>query len=108
MSVFCQLRADLAVLADDGDEDIDRDGDLPLGFDRDPLQLLVAYQRARIGNVVQRVEMHARVVEGVVGLTEELPVGLVPAERSVVLAGHEADVLDLELADDFLELRKTL
>ena len=47
---------------------------------REPLQLLVADQRARIGYVVQGDEVHALVVEGVVGLAKELLVGLAAVE----------------------------
>ncbi len=52
--------------------------------------------------------MHALVVERVVGVAEELLVGLALIERRVVLAGHEADVGHLELLDDVAELGEAL
>ena len=47
--------------------------------------------------------MHALVVEGVVGGAEELLEGFALVERGVVLARHEAHVLDAERRDDLLE-----
>jgi hypothetical protein len=44
------------------------------------------------------------VVERVVRFAEQLAVRLAPVERRVVLAGHEAHILDVQLADDLLEL----
>ena len=41
-------------------------------------------------------------------VAEEFVEGLAAIERRVVLARHEAHVLDLELADDLLELGKAL
>ena len=51
--------------------------------------------------------MHTLVVEDIVGGTEELLVRRAAVQRGIVLAGHEAHVLDLELADDGLELSQT-
>src|SRR6266576_665206 len=72
-----------------------------------PLQLLIAKRRARVRDVVERDEMHALVVERVARLAEEFLERLAAVERRVMLARHEMDVLDLELADDFLELRES-
>ena len=58
----------------------------------------------RVGHVVDDDEVHALVVEGVVRLAEELLERLAVVERRVVLARHEAHVLDLEVGDDVLEL----
>ena len=58
---------------------------------------------AGIGDVVEGDEVHALVVEGVVRGAEELLVGLALVERGVVLARHEAHVLDGERRDDLLE-----
>ncbi len=74
----------------------------------EPRQLLVADQGARVGDVVQRDEMHAFVVEAVVGGAEELLERLAIVEGSVVLPRHEAHGLDLELAHDGLEFRHAL
>src|SRR5438046_10338338 len=71
-----------------------------------PLQLLVAERRAWIGDVVERDEMHALVVERIVRFTEEFLERFSAVERRIMLARHEPDGLDLELADDFLELRE--
>src|SRR4029077_3251463 len=47
--------------------------------------------------------MYALVVERVMGGAEELLEGLALVERGVVLARHEADVLDAERAHDLTE-----
>ena len=52
--------------------------------------------------------MHAFVIEGVVGGAKELLERLAVVERRVVLPGHEAHGLDLELAHDGLEFRHAL
>ncbi len=69
-----------------------------------PLQLLLADRRHRIGHVVDHDEMHALVVERVVRLAEELLERLAVVERRVVLPGHEPHVLHLECAHDLAEL----
>src|SRR5437762_13952068 len=71
-----------------------------------PLQLRVAKRRAWIGDVVECDEMHALVVERIVRFTEEFLERFSAVERRIMLARHEPDVLDLELADDLLELRE--
>src|SRR5476649_718505 len=68
-----------------------------------PRELLVAQLGARVGDVVERDEVHALVVERVVRRAKELLEGGALVERGVVLAGQEAHVLDVEGGDDFLE-----
>ena len=65
-----------------------------------PRELVLADRRPGIRDVVERDEMHPFVIEGVMGRAEEFLEGLAVVERSVVLAGHELDILHLELADD--------
>jgi hypothetical protein len=65
-----------------------------LEIGRQPGELLVAELGARIGNIVEYDEMHALVVERVVQGAEELLIGLALVERGIVLARHEAHVLD--------------
>src|SRR5215510_16183142 len=55
-------------------------------------------------DVIQRDEMNALVVEGVMKVAEEFLVGLAAIQRRVVLAGHKAHGLDPELTDNLLEL----
>ena len=69
----------------------------------EPGELLVAQLGGRIGDVVEGDEVHALVVERVVGGAEELLEGLALVERGVVLARHEAHVLDAERRDDLAE-----
>ncbi len=69
-----------------------------------PFQLLLADEAVRIGDVVQRDEVHALVVEAVEAVAEDVLVHLAVVQAGVVLAGNEAHVLDLQLADDGLEL----
>ncbi len=73
-----------------------------------PGELRLAEAAGRIRDVVERDEVHALVVEGVVRLAEELLVGLALVERGVMLAGDEAHGLDLELLDDVAELGEAL
>src|SRR5215510_11383374 len=52
--------------------------------------------------------MHALVIEGVMKIAEKFPIGFAPVERSVMLSGHKAHGLDLELTGDLPELRHPL
>ena len=67
-----------------------------------PGQLLLADQAVRVGYVVERDEVHALVVEAVVARRRRTLVRLAVVEARIVLARNEADVLDLQLADDGL------
>ena len=69
----------------------------------EPGELLVAQPGGGIGDVVEGNEVRALVVERVVGRTEELAIGLTLVQRGVVLARHEAHVLDGERGDDLAE-----
>src|SRR5262249_13394695 len=56
----------------------------------------------------ERDEVDPLVIEGVVRLPERLDERLATVERRIVLAGEEAQRLDLERGDDLLELREPL
>src|SRR6202008_4090399 len=73
---------------------------LALEVGLEPGELLVSDRGAGIGYIVDRDEVHALVIEGPVRLAEEILERSPFIERGVVLAGHELDVLDLELLDD--------
>ncbi len=75
---------------------------------RQPLQLFIAQIGSWIGDVVKRDEVHALVVEGVVGWAEELLEGGAVVERRIVLAWHEMDVLYLQILDDVAKLAHAL
>ena len=71
----------------------------------EPGDLRVAELLVRVGRVVENDEVIALVVEGIVQLAEELLIGLAAIFLRVVIAGHEADVLDLERRDHVAHLR---
>src|SRR5438270_7853553 len=71
----------------------------------EPGELLVADAARRIGDVVERDEVHALMREAVVRRTEELAIRLAVIERGIVLAGHEADLFRAQAGDQLLELR---
>ena len=62
---------------------------------REPGQLLIADARRGVGDVIERDEVHALVIEGVVRRAEELLIGGARVERGVMLAGHQPDLLGL-------------
>jgi hypothetical protein len=70
-----------------------------------PGQLLVADARARVRHVVDRDEVHALVVERIVGFAEEFLVRGAAVQGRIVFARHEAHLLDLQGRDDVAELR---
>src|SRR5215831_20995860 len=81
-----------------GEHDDVRVRGLPGEVRREPLQLLVSDQRAWVGHVVDGDEVHAFVIEGVMGGSEEFLKSLPVIKRGIVLARHEMNVLHLELA----------
>ena len=69
-----------------------------------PGDLGVAHHGLGVGDIVERDEVHALVIEGVVGLAEELLVRFALVESGIVLAGQEADGLDLQAGGDVAKL----
>lgn len=70
----------------------------------EPIELSVAQVRLRIGDVVERDEVHALVVERIVRGSKVLLKRFAVIDRSVVLAREEVHVLDVQLGNDALEL----
>ena len=72
----------------------------------EPAQLLLADAGGAIRHVVERDEVHALVIEGVMRRPEELLVGRPVIERGVVLAGHEAHIGIFQPARQVAEFRQ--
>src|SRR6266545_424073 len=62
----------------------------------------------RVRDIIQHYEMHALVIEGVMKIAEKFLISFAPIERSVMLSGHKAHSLDLELTGDLPELSHPL
>src|SRR5262245_62766220 len=73
-----------------------------------PFELRFADDSFRVRDIIQRYEMHALVIEGVMKIAEKFLIGFATVERSVMLSGHKAHGLDLELTGDLPELRHPL
>src|SRR5580658_6172486 len=71
----------------------------------EPLELCIAQNPARLGDVVERDEMDPFMIELVPRLAERLAVRIAAIKRGVMLTGDEANILDLERGHDFLETR---
>jgi hypothetical protein len=69
----------------------------------EPCDLLGADVGPRQRDVVERDEVHAAVVEGIVRLAEGVPEELAAVQARVVLAGNGLDVRDLQAAGDLLK-----
>ena len=70
----------------------------------EPGDLGVAELLVRVGRVVENDDVIALVVEGVVQLAEELLIRVAAVFLRVVIARHEADILDLERGDHVADL----
>src|SRR5262245_39902561 len=69
-----------------------------------PLDLRFADGGLRVRDVIESDEMHALVIEGIVGVAEMFLIHFATIERGVMLSRHELHGLDLELAHNLLEL----
>ena len=73
-----------------------------------PCKLFGADLGLGAGNVVERNEVHAAMVEGVVALAEELAIESAAVEAGVMLAGHVLDRWHVHALGDFQELPHAL
>src|SRR5215470_8923307 len=73
-----------------------------------PLELRLADDSFRVRDIIQHYEMHALVIEGVMKIAEKFLISFAPIERRVMLSGHKAQGLDLELTGDLPELSHPL
>src|SRR4051812_11678229 len=81
---------------------------LPRQIRRKPFQLGGADACTGIRDVVQRDEMNAFMIEGIIRLAEKFLEGSAIVQRSIMLAGNEPQVSYLQSANDVAELRQAL